>query len=62
MAGYVKGASAEGANTVVDGSHNPTNSNGFFLAPSLLDNVKPGMRCYDDEIFGPVLNVVRVKT
>jgi malonate-semialdehyde dehydrogenase (acetylating)/methylmalonate-semialdehyde dehydrogenase len=62
VAGYVTGAAAEGAKTVVDGSHNPTNSNGFFLAPSLLDNVRPGMRCYDDEIFGPVLNVVRVDT
>jgi len=33
---------------------------GFFLAPSLLDNVAPGMACYDEEIFGPVLGVVRV--
>jgi malonate-semialdehyde dehydrogenase (acetylating)/methylmalonate-semialdehyde dehydrogenase len=62
VAGYVTGAESEGAKTVVDGSHNPTSSNGFFLAPSLLDNVKPGMRCYNDEIFGPVLSVVRVKT
>jgi malonate-semialdehyde dehydrogenase (acetylating)/methylmalonate-semialdehyde dehydrogenase len=62
VAGYVTGAAAEGATTVVDGSHNPTSSNGFFMAPSLLDNVKPGMRCYDDEIFGPVLGVVRVNT
>jgi len=62
VAGYVTGAAAEGATAVVDGSHNPTSSNGFFMAPSLLDNVKPGMRCYDDEIFGPVLGVVRVNT
>ena len=33
---------------------------GFFLKPSLLDNVTPGMQAYDDEIFGPVLSVVRV--
>ena len=33
---------------------------GFFLNPSLIDHVKPGMRCYDDEIFGPVLTVTRV--
>src|SRR5262249_32095988 len=33
-----------------------------FLGASLLDNVKPGMSCYDDEIFGPVLSVVRVDT
>ena len=33
---------------------------GFFLNPSLIDNVKPGMKVYDDEIFGPVLTVTRV--
>ena len=35
---------------------------GFFLLPSLIDNVKPGMRAYDDEIFGPVLGITRVAT
>src|SRR4029077_11523238 len=35
---------------------------GFFLGTTLLDCVKPGMRCYDDEIFGPVLSVVRTDT
>jgi len=35
---------------------------GFFLRPSLIDNVKPGMRAYEDEIFGPVLGVTRVAT
>jgi len=35
---------------------------GFFLMPSLVDNLKPGMRAYDDEIFGPVLGVTRVAT
>jgi len=35
---------------------------GFFLLPSLIDNVKPGMRAYDDEIFGPVLAITRVAT
>ncbi len=34
----------------------------FFLKPSLIDNVKPGMKAYDDEIFGPVLGVTRVDT
>ena len=37
-------------------------SEGFFLGVSLIDNVKPGMKSYDDEIFGPVLSVVRVDT
>ncbi|HLX32872.1 MAG TPA: CoA-acylating methylmalonate-semialdehyde dehydrogenase [Gaiellaceae bacterium] len=35
---------------------------GFFLRPSLIDNVTPGMRAYEDEIFGPVLGVARVDT
>ena len=58
--GYVDGASAEGAVLVVDGTQNVP-ADGFFLNPSLIDHAKPGMRCYDDEIFGPVLTVVRVK-
>ncbi|MEN9823175.1 MAG: methylmalonate-semialdehyde dehydrogenase [Actinomycetota bacterium] len=58
--GYVDGASAEGAVLVVDGTQNVP-AEGFFLNPSLIDHAKPGMRCYDDEIFGPVLTVVRVK-
>ncbi|MEY2755911.1 MAG: methylmalonate-semialdehyde dehydrogenase [Actinomycetota bacterium] len=58
--GYVDGAAAEGAVLVVDGTQNVP-AEGFFLNPSLIDHAKPGMRCYDDEIFGPVLTVVRVK-
>jgi malonate-semialdehyde dehydrogenase (acetylating)/methylmalonate-semialdehyde dehydrogenase len=61
VAGYLAGAAAEGATVVVDGRTNvPTD--GFFIRPSIIDGVKPGMRCYDEEIFGPVLNVVRVKS
>jgi malonate-semialdehyde dehydrogenase (acetylating)/methylmalonate-semialdehyde dehydrogenase len=37
-------------------------ADGFFLNPSLIDNLRPGMRAYDDEIFGPVLGVTRVAT
>jgi malonate-semialdehyde dehydrogenase (acetylating)/methylmalonate-semialdehyde dehydrogenase len=44
---------------VVDG-RDESAGEGFFLNPSLIDNVRPGMKCYDDEIFGPVLSVVRV--
>ncbi|MEI8240835.1 MAG: CoA-acylating methylmalonate-semialdehyde dehydrogenase [Actinomycetota bacterium] len=58
--GYVEGAAAEGATVVVDGTTDLPAA-GFFLKPSLIDNTKPGMRCYDDEIFGPVLTVTRVK-
>jgi malonate-semialdehyde dehydrogenase (acetylating)/methylmalonate-semialdehyde dehydrogenase len=56
---YVEGAPAEGATVVVDGRDGAP-SDGFFLNPSLLDNVQPGTKAYDDEIFGPVLSVVRV--
>jgi malonate-semialdehyde dehydrogenase (acetylating)/methylmalonate-semialdehyde dehydrogenase len=61
VAGYVAAAPSEGAVVVVDGS-TPPRDDGFFLGCSLLDDVKPGMRAYDDEIFGPVLGVVRVPT
>jgi malonate-semialdehyde dehydrogenase (acetylating)/methylmalonate-semialdehyde dehydrogenase len=58
---YVESAADEGAKVVVDGSTTSQGS-GFFVGCSLLDDVKPGMRVYDDEIFGPVLSVVRVPT
>jgi malonate-semialdehyde dehydrogenase (acetylating)/methylmalonate-semialdehyde dehydrogenase len=65
---YVEGAAGEGAKVVVDGSHGlgevrgADADAGFFIGCSLLDEVKPGMRVYDDEIFGPVLSIVRVPT
>lgn len=62
VASYVAGAPAEGATVVVDGRENDLPEEGFFLAPSLIDNVAPGMKVYDDEIFGPVLNVIRLDT
>jgi malonate-semialdehyde dehydrogenase (acetylating)/methylmalonate-semialdehyde dehydrogenase len=58
---YVEGAAAEGARVVVDGSTGAPEE-GFFLGCSLLDGVEPGMKVYEDEIFGPVLGVVRVAT
>jgi malonate-semialdehyde dehydrogenase (acetylating) / methylmalonate-semialdehyde dehydrogenase len=58
---YVEHAADEGAKVVVDGS-GTRRGMGFFVGCSLLDDVKPGMRVYDDEIFGPVLSVVRVPT
>lgn len=60
VASYVHNARKEGATVVVVGEQ-PANE-GFFLGASLLDHVRPGMKCYDDEIFGPVLSVVRVDT
>ncbi|WEK60434.1 MAG: CoA-acylating methylmalonate-semialdehyde dehydrogenase [Candidatus Microbacterium colombiense] len=62
VASYVTGAAAEGAKVVVDGTQKQFDSDGFFLGVSLIDQVAPGMKVYDDEIFGPVLTVVRVET
>jgi malonate-semialdehyde dehydrogenase (acetylating)/methylmalonate-semialdehyde dehydrogenase len=62
VAGYVGGASEQGATVVVDGREQDVPSDGFFLGVSLVDNVTPEMDCYRDEIFGPVLSVVRVPT
>jgi malonate-semialdehyde dehydrogenase (acetylating)/methylmalonate-semialdehyde dehydrogenase len=57
--GYVDGAADAGATVVVDG-RDGVPDDGFFLNPTLLDGVTPSMRAYEDEIFGPVLSVVRV--
>jgi malonate-semialdehyde dehydrogenase (acetylating)/methylmalonate-semialdehyde dehydrogenase len=58
VAGYLDDG---GGSVVVDGRESCPDD-GFFLAPSLIDDLKPGMRGYDDEIFGPVLGVTRVDT
>ena len=62
VAGYVERAQEAGAVAVVDGSKADLPKNGFFYGPTLLDEVTPEMECYRDEIFGPVLGVVRVET
>ena len=62
VAGYVERAQEAGAVAVVDGSQADVPKNGFFYGPTLLDGVTPEMECYSDEIFGPVLVVVRVET
>ena len=63
VASYLDSAAREGATVTVDGREHPAAKRpGFFLGTSLIDNVRPGMSCYDDEIFGPVLNVVRAAT
>ena len=59
VAGYVTGAAEAGAVVVVDGRRAQGDA-GYFVDPTLIDRVEPGMACYDDEIFGPVLSVVRV--
>jgi malonate-semialdehyde dehydrogenase (acetylating)/methylmalonate-semialdehyde dehydrogenase len=63
VASYLDGGVAEGATLAVDGRMHPViggESDGFWLGPSVLDHVTPEMSCYRDEIFGPVLSVVRV--
>jgi malonate-semialdehyde dehydrogenase (acetylating)/methylmalonate-semialdehyde dehydrogenase len=59
VTGYIAGAPGEGATVVVDG-RTDDHGDGYFVNPTLLDHVTPGMKCYDDEIFGPVLSVTRV--
>ncbi|MGZ3141831.1 CoA-acylating methylmalonate-semialdehyde dehydrogenase [Lentzea chajnantorensis] len=61
---YVDAGEAAGASLVVDGrGHAPEgHEDGFWLAPTLFDHVTPGMSVYTDEIFGPVLVVVRAET
>ena len=64
VSSYVDIGVDEGATLVVDGRgfKSVESPNGFFLGGSLFDHVKPNMRIYKEEIFGPVLGIVRVKT
>ncbi|MFL9910873.1 CoA-acylating methylmalonate-semialdehyde dehydrogenase [Paraburkholderia sp. RL17-337-BIB-A] len=61
VAGYIDSGVAEGAKLVVDGRAHPVaNEDGFFIGGTLFDQVGTGMKIYKEEIFGPVLAVVRV--
>jgi malonate-semialdehyde dehydrogenase (acetylating)/methylmalonate-semialdehyde dehydrogenase len=62
VAAYIDGGSEAGASIVVDGRATDLPDEGFFLGATLIDHVKTGMAIYRDEIFGPVLSVVRVAT
>ena len=62
VASYLDSGAAQGATVVADGRETAPDGDGFFLGVSLLDDVTPEMDCYRDEIFGPVLSVVRVPT
>jgi malonate-semialdehyde dehydrogenase (acetylating)/methylmalonate-semialdehyde dehydrogenase len=62
VASYIEAGSKEGATVVVDGRDLKVDGDGFFLGPTLLDNVTPKMSVYTDEIFGPVLSIIRVNT
>ncbi|MFN0280967.1 MAG: CoA-acylating methylmalonate-semialdehyde dehydrogenase [Kineosporiaceae bacterium] len=62
VASYIEAGAASGATVVVDGRDVSPDADGegFFVGPTLLDDVTPAMSVYTDEIFGPVLSVVRV--
>ena len=62
VASYLDSGPEQGATLVADGRESAPSNGGFFLGVSLLDNVTPEMDAYRDEIFGPVLSVVRVPT
>jgi len=62
VAGYIEKGIAEGATPLCDGRRHKSASGGFFLGPTIFDHVKPDMTIAKEEIFGPVLSVIRVKT
>jgi malonate-semialdehyde dehydrogenase (acetylating) / methylmalonate-semialdehyde dehydrogenase len=64
VASFLEEGEAAGAKVVVDGREVQPDgaSDGFWLGPTLFDNVRPEMSIYTEEIFGPVLNVVRAET
>jgi len=62
VASYLESGREQGAKVVADGRETAPDGDGFFLGVSLLDDVTPEMDAYRDEIFGPVLSVVRVPT
>ncbi|MFE6858797.1 CoA-acylating methylmalonate-semialdehyde dehydrogenase [Nocardia sp. NPDC057668] len=64
VADYIAAGAADGAAVVLDGRgvRADGDENGFWLGPTILDHVTPEMSVYTDEIFGPVLSVVRVET
>ncbi|HET6683807.1 MAG TPA: CoA-acylating methylmalonate-semialdehyde dehydrogenase [Gaiella sp.] len=62
VASYIESGAGQGATIVTDGRETAPDGDGFFLGVSLLDDVTTEMDAYKDEIFGPVLSVVRAKT
>jgi len=62
VASYIRVAESEGATVLIGGTAATDAGGGFFFKPTLLDNVKAGMRVEQEEIFGPVLSVVEVES
>lgn len=60
----IHNAKKEGASVRLDGTNfvHPTYKNGYFIGPTLIDNVTTSMECYNEEIFGPVLCVIRANS
>jgi malonate-semialdehyde dehydrogenase (acetylating)/methylmalonate-semialdehyde dehydrogenase len=59
--GYIDKGVAEGAKPLLDGRSAGRGRDGFFLGPTIFDNVRPDMTIAREEIFGPVLSVIRVR-
>jgi len=61
ISGYIAEAEAQGAKVLVDGRNVrvPGRENGYFLGPTIIDHVTPGMKIAREEVFGPVLVIVR---
>ena len=59
---YIETGISEGATAVLDGRDFEASGDGFFIGGTLFDGVKPEMRVYREEIFGPVLGIVRVES
>jgi len=62
VASYIEAGAKAGATLVVDGRALEIAGDGFWLGPTLFDHVTPDMSIYKEEIFGPVLSVLRVNT
>ena len=62
VASYIESAVEQGADVVLDGRDPYVDHEGFFLGPSVIDRVTTEMDCYRNELFGPVLSVVRAES
>ena len=63
IVGYINEAEQQGASVIVDGRNTavPGRENGYFLGPTVIDHVTPGMKIAQEEVFGPVLVIIRTK-
>lgn len=59
---YIEHGIEDGATLALDGRKTPVPDKGCFVGPTIFDNVKPGMRIAEDEVFGPLLSVMREPT